>query len=206
MQTFRTRRATTYILKEADEGKTIKVRVSFTDDADNEESLTSEATAAVAAKANSPATGQPTISGTLQVDETLMGDVSGIADADGLTEVSYSYQWIGNDGGTDADIQDETGDTYILKEADEGKTIKVRVSFTDDADNEESLTSAATAAVAAKANSPATGQPTISGTLQVDETLMGDVSGIADDVAGGRDAHGGCVGHRRRRRANRGFL
>ena len=170
----------TYILKEADEGKTIKVRVSFTDDADNEESLTSAATAAVAAKANSPATGQPTISGTLQVDETLMGDVSGIADADGLTEVSYSYQWIGNDGGTDADIQDETGDTYILKEADEGKTIKVRVSFTDDADNEESLTSAATAAVAAKANSPATGQPTISGTLQVDETLMGDVSGIAD--------------------------
>ena len=84
--------------------------MSFTDDADNEESLTSAATAAVAAKANSPATGQPTISGTLQVDETLMGDVSGIADADGLTEVSYSYQWIGNDGGTDADIQDETGD------------------------------------------------------------------------------------------------
>ena len=55
-----------------------------------------------------------------------------------------------------------------------GKTIKVRVSFTDDAGNEETLTSAATAAVVARPNTPATGLPTISGTAQV-----------------GRDADGG---------------
>ena len=139
----------TYTLTDDDEGKTIKVRVSFTDDADNEETLTSAATAAVASRPNSPATGAPTISGTVQVDETLTADTSGITDADGLSDVSYSYQWIRNDGTNDSDIGGQTGSTYTLVSADEGKTIKVRVSFTDDAGNEETLTSAATASVAA---------------------------------------------------------
>ena len=135
----------TYTLSAADEGKAAKVQVSFTDDADNEETLTSAATAVVAAKPNSPATGAPTISGTDQVGETLTADTSGIADADGLTNVSYSYQWLADD----AAIAGATGLTYTLVAADEGKAIKVRVSFTDDAGNEETLTSEATAAVAA---------------------------------------------------------
>ena len=176
----------TYILANSDEGKAIKVRVSFTDDADNPETLTSAATAAVAAKPNTPATGAPTISGTAQVDETLTADVTGIADGDGLTNVSYTYQWISNDGNTDTDIQDATDSTYTLTDDDAGKTIKVKVSFTDDANNEETLTSAPTAAVAAKPNSPPTGLPSISGTAQVGETLTTDVSGIAD--ADGLDA------------------
>ena len=170
----------TYTLVSADEGKIIKVRVSFTDDAGNEETLTSAATEAVAARPNSPATGAPTISRTAQVDQTLTADTSGITDADGLTNVSYSYQWIRNDGTNDSDIGGQTGSTYTLVSADEGKIIKVRVSFTDDAGNEETLTSAATAAVAARPNTPATGLPTISGTVQVDQTLTADVSSIAD--------------------------
>ena len=171
----------TYTLVSADEGKTIKVRVSFTDDAGNEETLTSAATAAVASRPNTPATGLPTISGTVQVDETLTADTSGISDADGLTNVSYSYQWIRNDGTNDSDMGGQTGSTYTLVSADEGKAIKVRVSFTDDAGNEETLTSAATAAVAVRPNTPATGLPTISGTAQVDETLTADTSGISDE-------------------------
>ena len=171
----------TYTLTGGDVGKTIQVKVTFTDDADNQESLTSAATAAVAVRPNTPATGLPTISGTAQVAETLTADVSSIADADGLTNVSYSYQWIRNDGGTDADIAGETASTHTLVSADEGKTIKVRVSFTDDAGNEETLTSAATAAVASRPNTPATGLPTISGTVQVDETLTADISGMADE-------------------------
>ena len=170
----------TYTLADTDEGKVIKVRVSFTDDAGNEETLTSAATDAVSAAlaANTPATGAPTISGTAQVGETLTANTSGIADADGLTNVSYSYQWLADD----AEIADATGLTYTLVAADEGKTIKVRVSFTDDAGNYETLTSAATGAVAAAPtpNSPATGAPTISGTAQVGETLTADTSGIAD--------------------------
>ena len=170
----------TYSLVDADEGKTIKVKVSFTDDAGNDETLTSAATAAVAARPNSPATGTPTISGTAQVGEMVTASTSGIADPDGLTNAAYSYQWTANDGSSDTDIQDATGSTYTLVDADEGKTIKVKVSFTDDAGHEETLTSAATALVATRPNSPATGAPTIGGTVQVGETLTTSTSGIAD--------------------------
>ena len=135
----------TYTLADTDAGKTIKVRVSFTDDADKEETLTSAGTAAVTAKPNSPAAGAPTITGTAQVGETLVADTSGIADEDGLENVSFSYEWLADD----AEIAGATASTYTLADADEGKAIQVRVSFTDDADNDETLTSAATAVVKA---------------------------------------------------------
>ena len=143
-----------YILTTSEMGKIIKVRVSFTDDAGNEETLTSTATGTVSPAvqpqtANSSATGVPTVTGTAQVGETLSVDTSGIADADGLTNVSYSYQWVANDEGTDANISSETDATYTLVAADVGDTIKVKVTFTDDAGNEEALTSGATDAVAA---------------------------------------------------------
>ena len=170
----------TYTLTADDVGKTIKVRVSFTDDADHEETLTSAATGVVAAKPNSPATGAPTVDGTAQVGETLTALTSGITDADGLTNVSYSHQWIRNDGTNDADIGGQTDSTYTLTDEDVGKSIKVRVSFTDDADHEETLTSAATGVVAAKPNSPATGAPTVDGTAQVGETLTVLTNGITD--------------------------
>ena len=83
------------------------------------------------------------------MQETLTADISGIADEDGLTSVSYSHQWIRGDGNTDTDISGETASTYTLAAADEGKAIKVRITFTDDAGNDESLTSAPTATVAA---------------------------------------------------------
>ena len=136
----------TYTLIEADEGKTVSVRVSFTDDTGNGETLTSTATDAVAAatQPNNPATGAPAINGTAQVGETLTADTSGIADTDGLTSVSYSYQWLAGD----SDISGATGSAYTLADADEGKTVTVRVSFTDDGGNDETLTSAATDAVA----------------------------------------------------------
>ena len=132
-------------ISDAEEGKTIKVKVSFTDDAGNEESLTSAATAAVVDAANTAATGAPTISGTAQVGETLTAETSGIADADGLTNVSYSYQWLSS---RDTEIDGATSSTYTLQASDEGKTIKVKVSFTDDGPNDETLTSVATVTVA----------------------------------------------------------
>ena len=194
-----------YLLTSGEEGQTIQVKVSFTDDADNAETLTSAATVAVAAaaQANNPATGLPTISGTPQVGQTLTADTSDISDQDGLTGVSYSYQWTA--GGRD--IGGATGSSYLLTSGEEGQTIQVRVTFTDDADYAETLTSAATEAVAAaaQANSPATGVPTISGTPQVSQTLTASTSDIADQdgltnvsyryqwLAGGRDI-GGATG------------
>ena len=172
----------TYTLVSADLGKTIKVKVSFTDDEGNEESLTSSPTASVADSSNNPATGAPTISGTMQVGQTLTASTSGIADDDGLTNVSYTYQWIANDGTSDSDIQDATLSTYTLVSDDVGKTIKVKVSFSDDAENEETLTSAATDSVVAApaSNTAATGVPTITGTAQLGQTLTADTSEISD--------------------------
>ena len=98
---------------------------------------------------NDPATGKPEISGTPQVGQPLTADVSGIMDADGLTNVSYTYQWYGETQGLSAQISGATLSTYTPVTLDVGKTIKVEVSFTDDAGNAEApLTSDATATVA----------------------------------------------------------
>ena len=146
----------TYTLAVGDEGKTIKVKVTFTDDGGNEETLTSAATAAVELAPNSPATGQPDISGTVQVGETLTANVSGIDDADGLDDAVFSYQWIRNDGTADTHIQDARDSTYVLDADDEGTTIKVRVTFTDDRGHGETLTSSATDTVAGLPPEPLT--------------------------------------------------
>ena len=92
---------------------------------------------------NSAATGAPTINGTARVGESLTASTSDIADADGLANASFTYQWLADD----VDISGATGTSYTVATADEGKVIKVTVSFTDDAGNEESVTSAATVAV-----------------------------------------------------------
>ena len=85
---------------------------------------------------NSPATGAPTISGTAQVGETLSANTSGVIDLDGLSSVQYVYQWLADD----AVIAGATGLTYTLTDSEESKAITVQVTFTDDVDNEESLT------------------------------------------------------------------
>ena len=80
-------------------------------------------------------------------------------DSDGLATPGHTYQWIRVDGGTEADISGATSSTYTLVVADQGKTIKVKVSFTDDASNAETLTSAATTAVTAAAANTAPDAP-----------------------------------------------
>ena len=102
---------------------------------------------------NTPAIGLPTTSGTAQVGETLTADTTGISDDNGLGNANFAYQWLADD----AEIDSATASTYTLVAADAGKAIKVRVPFTDDAGNDEELTSAGTGAVAvAVANPPLT--------------------------------------------------
>ncbi len=93
--------------------------------------------------ANHVATGAPTITGTAQVGQTLTASTTGISDSDGLTNVTYSYQWLADD----TEIDGATSSTYTVQSSDNGKVIKVRVTFTDDAGNDETLTSAGTSAV-----------------------------------------------------------
>ena len=145
--------SSTYTVTDADEGKAIKVRVTFDDDAGNAESLTSDARLsappliipdAEVIVSNTTATGEPTITGTIRVGETLTANTTDLSDSDGLNNATFTYQWLADD----ADITDATGSTYALVAADEGKTIKVRVTFTDDSGHQETLTSTATVAVA----------------------------------------------------------
>ena len=172
----------TYGLVEADQGKYVRVRVSFADDDGNSETATSDASGPVSAEANAPATGQPTISGTAQVGEDLSASVSGISDGNGLATVSYGYQWLRGETADAAgsEIAGATGTTYTVVEADQGKYVRVQVNFQDDDGNDETATSDAKGPVAAEPNESATGHPTISGTAQVGQDLSASVSGISD--------------------------
>ena len=129
--------SSSYLLTSDDLGKTIKVRISFTDHLGNKEALTSKATAVVV-RANRLAKGAVSINGTVRAGRTLTADTTGIADEDGLDDVAYAYQWLAGD----ADIENATSSAYLLRDSDGGRTFRVRVSFTDDAGNDESLTSA----------------------------------------------------------------
>ena len=169
-----------YTVASGDLGKKIKAEVWYNPDNGIIETYKSTAATAPVVPPNSAPTGAPTISGTAEVGETLTASTATIADEDGLTEVFYFYQWISNDGVTDTEITDATDATYRPTIADAGKTIKVRVSFTDDNGNEESATSTATAAIVAT-NSPARGAPTIVGRAEVGTTLQADTSDISDD-------------------------
>ena len=80
--------------------------------------------------------------------EELTAYTSGIADADGLTSPGYAYQWVRvASGGAETNIRGARSSTYTAQPGDVDSRLKVRVSFTDDAGNPETLTSNATAAV-----------------------------------------------------------
>ena len=123
---------------------------------------------------NTAAMGAPAITGTAAVGQPLAVDLTGIEDADGLTNVSYSYQWVRVDAdglSNEADITDATDATYTLVDADLGKTLKVRVTFDDDGGRTETLTSAATATVTTAAGAP--GSPTnLSATVGVGQVVL----------------------------------
>ena len=87
--------------------------------------------------ANSPATGGPGIIGSLLAGETLTATTENIEDEDGLTGAVFAYQWIRSD----TDIEGAISSTYTMTDDDAGKAIQVRVTFSDDAGNGESLTS-----------------------------------------------------------------
>ena len=96
---------------------------------------------------NNAHTGSPVISGTALVGQTLTAPKGTIADIDGLSRAdngdsgyAYRYQWVRVDAdGTSnpTDIREATSDTYKVVSADEGKRLKVKVSFTDDGGNDE---------------------------------------------------------------------
>ena len=96
---------------------------------------------------NNLATGAPAITGLPRVGAELTADTSAIMDADGTAMATFIYQWVRVDGMTTTNIGTGSS-TYTLTDDDEGKQVRVDVTFTDDAGNPEGpLSSEATATI-----------------------------------------------------------
>ena len=171
----------TYTLGDDDVGREIRVAVNYTDARGKDETVISDATAAVG-NVNDLPTGDVTIDGTVRSDETLTANTGALADEDGLPNDAdgYRYQWQRSDGsGGFEDIEDATGQTYTLGDGDVDREVRVQINYTDANNTAESLTSAPTAAVNNVNDSP-TGDVSIDGTATEDETLTANTSTLDD--------------------------
>ncbi len=130
---------------------------------------------------NAPNTGTVSISGTEMIDNTLTASRSDSADANGLDDASYSWQWVRVAGDGETDISGANSSTYTLVQADVGSKIKVKTLYTDDDGFPNEVVSSETGVVAGAANNEATGAPTITGTAKIGEMLTADTSDIVDD-------------------------
>ena len=140
----------------------------------------------VAVAASTPATGTPAITApnVFRVPAVLGVDLTGITDTDGTTGIAtsatYKWQRFAADGTTLDTDSIGTDATYTLTDADAGKTLKVVVSFTDDASNSEGpLTSAATSAITAAATD--CNAPTLTGGA----TFLGSARKVGVGIFGG---------------------
>ena len=162
--------SSSYTLAAADQGYTVRARVTATNSAGTA-AASSAQTAVVAVGATAPAnTALPVVSGTAtsgQLLSTTAGAWTGSA------PIGYSYQWQDCDaaGANCATILGATNSTYTLVLADQGQTIRVRVTASNTAGGAYAL-SAQTAVVAASATAPAnTAPPVVSGTATSGQQL-----------------------------------
>ncbi|MDD1615631.1 MAG: hypothetical protein CG439_721, partial [Methylococcaceae bacterium NSP1-2] len=112
---------------------------------------------------NTSPTGSISIIGTAIQGVTLT-TINSLADADGLGAITYQWQANG------IDISGATASTYTLSQAEVGKAITVIAHYTDGLGTPESVSSAATAAVA-NINDAPTGTVIITGTAIQGQTL-----------------------------------
>lgn len=114
----------TYVLRQADAGFRIRSQVTARN-ADGQDTATSNATNVVTA-ARPVNTTEPSISGTAKVGSTLQANRGQWA---GEQPITYTYVWLRcNDKGDNcAEIQGANDPAYEVRDADAGKTIRVRV-------------------------------------------------------------------------------
>ena len=186
----------TYTVKPADKGKTITVKVIYTDGAGHAEVVSSDPTAEVSDAAPTPQPPQPpatnhepvgsvTIMGDAKVGETLTAS-NDLKDDDGLGQITYRWFAGGQEVGK--------GASYTLQDADKGKTITVKAEYTDGKGTAETVESAKTAEVADNGQTPPpqppatnhepVGSVTITGDAKVGETLTASNDLKDDDGLG----------------------
>ena len=167
----------TYTLGDADVGRNIRAVVNYTDGRGTDESPTSDATTTVT-NINDDPSGSVSIDGTVEEDQTLTANTDNVTDADGLGAFSYQWQRSNGSGGFE-NIENATGQTYTLGDADVGREVRVQVSYTDGNNTAETVTSDATNAVS-NINDAPTGSVTITGTVEEDQTLTANTTALQD--------------------------
>lgn len=136
--------SSSFKLTQAEVGKQISVKATYTDNGGTIEQVTSTATGAVA-NINDVPKGAVTIAGTVMHGQVLTVAHT-ITDEDGIPTSgagAMKFQWLANGQA----IAGATGTTLALGDAHVGKTISVAASYTDNFGAAESVASAVTAAV-----------------------------------------------------------
>ncbi len=186
---------------DAESGLRLRVRAVYQDGNGVIEQVFSEPTDIVT-NINDNATGVPVLSDSSPTEGVeVVAIVTSIADADGLTAPNFTFQWQQsvNAGATWTDIVGADGPGFTPTQAQVGLIIRVRVQFTDDGGNLETLFSAPSGGVGDLINGNAQGN-ILNGT-PFDDFILGNGGGdtlnglagddILDGGAGGDTLNGG---------------
>ena len=153
-----------FTLTQAEVGQQVRVLVKNTDETGFDEYLASAATLAVK-NVNQDPGGSISIGvnngGALQQNNILGITSNTLTDTDGLSSLSYQWQ-SRTSGGNFVDISGATFNTYTLTQAEVGKEIRLKASYTDGQGTAEAVFSVQTASVA-NVNDPPLGNVLING-------------------------------------------
>ena len=145
----------TYALRQGDAGFRIRSQV-VARNADGQDTATSNPTGIVTA-ARPVNTAEPSISGTARVGSTLEANRGQWA---GDQPITYSFVWLRctNQGDNCSEIQGANDTTYVVRDADTGRTIRVRVTARNDRGSASAISNP-TAVVGSNQPPPGTGIP-----------------------------------------------
>ena len=114
-------------------------------------------------------TGIVNITGTATQNQTLTA-TNTLADIDRLGTLNYQWQESSDNGVTWTDISGATNNTFALSQAQVGKKVQVKVSYTDGLGTQEIVNSSPTSVVT-NVNDAPTGTVNITGTPEQNQTL-----------------------------------
>lgn len=170
--------ASTYTITDNEIDTTITVAANYTDNDNFDEAVTSEATSVVEAITVNTE-GTVAVTGTVESGKELTATIT---DDNGLSLEGVSYAWL---AGTDAIGTDSS--TVLLTNTEVGKTITVTVTYIDNDNFSESVTSEATTAVAPIAPAPAEFSGDLAATITANESGATTGTAIVTDINEGED-------------------